>query len=498
MLAKDRLDHFLFEEYQANSSSLGVYRVLYASSILALYLPQHLWIPSFPDSFFDPPVGFTIFFSGFPPASYFIILNMLSVAAASSLFVGYRTRLASCSLAFLLIAGNVWSYSFGKINNDIFLVLIPLVLAFSGWGDAYSVDQQRKAPVHPSQNAWPVALLALLVGFAMMTAAYGKATTGWLDFRTHAALAHLTLNSVVAGRETAVGSLMFRVQSGVFWELLDYMTIILEASFLLVVANRRAFRVVCALACFFHFGIALTMRIPFWPNVLAYAAFYDWSGLTSRKPARRAVAAFERFVTWLTPLMVGSLALIVSVAYVTAGNPLLSLAGLIGPEPESTVGYPPLILGVVVASAFLVGEIGKAFAPARPGEVGRIILFDGRCGLCNKWVDFVFRYDTRGLYRFAALQSDAGQRTLEKFAFPSDFIDSLVLVEGEGIFTCSSAVLRILRSLGPPFSLMFIFVVVPKRIRDRAYKFVANHRHQWFGARDVCRLPTPEERSRFL
>jgi hypothetical protein len=60
-----RFDGFIFQEYSVSPSSLGIFRILYAISILAIYLPQGLWIASFPSSFFNPPIGLTIFLSVF-------------------------------------------------------------------------------------------------------------------------------------------------------------------------------------------------------------------------------------------------------------------------------------------------------------------------------------------------------------------------------------------------------------------------------------------------
>jgi predicted DCC family thiol-disulfide oxidoreductase YuxK/uncharacterized membrane protein YphA (DoxX/SURF4 family) len=499
MVNESRLAHFLFKEYETRPSSLAIYRILYATSVLAIYLPQHLWIASFPNSFFNPPVGLTIFFVGFPPAVFFVLLDGFSILAAWFLLLGYRTRLAAITLAVLLLIGNAWSYSFGKINNDIFLILIPLVLQFSGWGDSYSFDARRKSRVHSSCNAWPLALLALLIGFAMMTAAYGKATTGWLSPWTHAVLGNLLRNAFVIGRANWLTTLILHVKSGPFWELLDWGTVLLEAAFLFAVGSRQMFRIVCALGCLFHFSIALTMGIPFWPNVVAYGAFCDWSVLESRTRVRTVLDSWKTLTTRLSALKLAVFGSVVSVVYVTLGNPLQRLATLVIPrEPDSITGVPPVLAGAIVASIFLVGEFRRAFN--RPGinsGLHPIILFDGFCGLCNSWVDFVLKHDRGLLYRFTALQSSTGQNTLERLRLPKDFIHSLVLVEGDRAYYSSSAILRILRAMGLPFSIAYVCILVPRQIRDQVYALVADHRYR-FGKRSVCRIPTPEEQSRFI
>jgi predicted DCC family thiol-disulfide oxidoreductase YuxK len=40
--------------------------------------------------------------------------------------------------------------------------------------------------------------------------------------------------------------------------------------------------------------------------------------------------------------------------------------------------------------------------------------------------------------------------------------------------------------------------LIPRPIRKRGYDFVARHRYRWFGKKETCRLPTPDERARFL
>lgn len=498
MRSSQRIDRFLFSEYQADASSLGIYRVLYATCMLVVYLPQHLWIPDFPGSFFNPPFGLTMFFAGFPPAAFFVALNAAAILAAACLLIGYRTRLASCAFALLLIVGNAWAYSFGKINNDILVVALPLVLQFAGWGDAYSFDARRGSPVHPAYRAWPLALLALLIGFGMMTAAYGKAVSGWLDPKTHAVLGHFVNNALNAKRDTWFSGAFLQIRSDTFWELNDWGTVALEGSFLIAALNRRAFRVVCAVACFFHLGIALTMRIPFWPNVLAYGAFCEWSALAAGAFAA-PLGAWSRMLSRVSAPRVLLPAGVLAGWWLVLGNPFQLLAARLGPEPEATIAYPVIGIGALIASYFLLGQIRALFGRrVADGTPPPVILFDGVCGLCNHWVDFVIKFDRERVFRFAALQSDAGAQALHAIHMPADFRHSIVLVDGPRVYYQSSAILRILRSLGLPFSLAYVSVLVPRPLRDWTYKFVADHRLRWFGERDACRLPTPDERERFL
>lgn len=127
-----------------------------------------------------------------------------------------------------------------------------------------------------------------------------------------------------------------------------------------------------------------------------------------------------------------------------------------------------------------------------------VLLFDGVCNLCNSSVDFIVRHDPRGLVKFASLQSRTGRQLLEMAGLPADYDASLVLVEGDRFSTSSDAALRVARYLTAPWSWAAIFRVVPRSIRDAVYRWISRNRYNWFGKRDTCRIPTPEERKRFI
>ncbi len=130
--------------------------------------------------------------------------------------------------------------------------------------------------------------------------------------------------------------------------------------------------------------------------------------------------------------------------------------------------------------------------PAQP-----IVFFDGVCGLCNAIVDLLLRIDTRRVLLFAPLQGETARRALGPLA-QNGGAWSVILLDAEGRFDHSEAALRIFRYVGWPWSLLALLKVVPRDLRDRAYDFIARHRYEWFGKRATCRVPTPEERERFL
>jgi predicted DCC family thiol-disulfide oxidoreductase YuxK len=130
---------------------------------------------------------------------------------------------------------------------------------------------------------------------------------------------------------------------------------------------------------------------------------------------------------------------------------------------------------------------------------GPIVLFDGVCNVCNRLTRFVIAHDPPpARLRFAALQSEAGRRLLREHSLGKDDLDTFVLIENGRAQVRSSAALRLLTLLGPPWSLLAALRIIPRPLRDRAYDWFARNRYKWWGKRDECMLPTPEIKSRFL
>ena len=127
-----------------------------------------------------------------------------------------------------------------------------------------------------------------------------------------------------------------------------------------------------------------------------------------------------------------------------------------------------------------------------------IILFDGVCNFCNFWVNFIIDRDKDDIFRFAALQSEAGQKLLNKFNLKTDDFDTFILIKGETYFTKSTAALKIAWRLNYPLKVLYYFIFIPKFLRDFIYSLIAINRYKFFGKRDMCRIPSEEERNKFL
>ncbi|GIP39345.1 hypothetical protein J31TS4_26250 [Paenibacillus sp. J31TS4] len=128
---------------------------------------------------------------------------------------------------------------------------------------------------------------------------------------------------------------------------------------------------------------------------------------------------------------------------------------------------------------------------------GPVVLFDGVCSFCHASVRFLLKRDSRGVFRFAARQSQAGQAYAERFPQLAK-TDSVALVAEGRCYTESAAALRIGARLGGPWRLLAILLLVPRPLRDGVYRWVARNRYRWFGQTDACVLPAPGVRDRFL
>ena len=127
-----------------------------------------------------------------------------------------------------------------------------------------------------------------------------------------------------------------------------------------------------------------------------------------------------------------------------------------------------------------------------------IVLFDGVCNFCNGAVNFIIARDRDGYFKFAPLQSEIGIEMQEKHGIDSAKTDSIILVEDEKVYLHSTAALTIARHLNGLWPVLYIFVVVPRPVRDWSYKLFAKYRYKLFGRQVACMIPTPDVRARFL
>ncbi|RMG03501.1 MAG: DUF393 domain-containing protein [Acidobacteria bacterium] len=124
----------------------------------------------------------------------------------------------------------------------------------------------------------------------------------------------------------------------------------------------------------------------------------------------------------------------------------------------------------------------------------KIVVFDGDCNFCNRFVNFLIARDSKEIFLFANSNSESGKRLKNEFSVST--IESVIFIENDRAYVYSTAVLRIFKNLGFPWSLLFIFNFIPSAVRDYVYKLFAKNRHKLFTK--SCMLATPEVKKRFL
>jgi predicted DCC family thiol-disulfide oxidoreductase YuxK len=127
-----------------------------------------------------------------------------------------------------------------------------------------------------------------------------------------------------------------------------------------------------------------------------------------------------------------------------------------------------------------------------------VVLFDGVCNWCSFWVQFLIKRDRRRIFRFAALQSDAGRQLLRDVGLPQDQLTTMVLIDGDRHYLKSSAVLHVVKKMDGLWPLLFGLIVIPPVIRDFGYDLVGRNRYHLMGRRDACLVRTADTEDLFL
>lgn len=271
-------DRWIFESYQPTVQGLALFRIFASLLILFFLMPDatyYIDLASFPDDFFTPPPGPMMFFGSFLPAWFFYLIHALLALSWIFILFGYKTKIASVAAGIFMLILLGFIFSIGKVNHQMLIILLPLIMAFSNWGGAYSIDANLSGK-RPIANGWTLTLLALFIGFMMFTAGFPKILGGWLNGDTFATRGHLLNQYFVRGRTELLSEYMVNMDLPLIWGILDWMTVLFETGFLIAVLRAGWTRLFVCFAILFHFSTMLTLNIAFLVNFPAYAAFLPW------------------------------------------------------------------------------------------------------------------------------------------------------------------------------------------------------------------------------
>lgn len=127
-----------------------------------------------------------------------------------------------------------------------------------------------------------------------------------------------------------------------------------------------------------------------------------------------------------------------------------------------------------------------------------IILFDGVCNLCNSTINFIIKHDQKRIFRYAALQSETGQKLKSQLKIQSVDPDTVILIKNNKVYEKSDAVFKILSKLPGAIKMLYPLIFLPRFIRDFIYDLIAANRYKFFGKRDTCMIPAPNIKELFL
>jgi predicted DCC family thiol-disulfide oxidoreductase YuxK len=128
----------------------------------------------------------------------------------------------------------------------------------------------------------------------------------------------------------------------------------------------------------------------------------------------------------------------------------------------------------------------------------RVIVFDGVCNWCNAWINFTIDHDPEEKFKLGTLQTKQAKQILQELQLSTEDFETFLLLERTRVFTKSTAALRIARHLSGLWPLLYLFIFIPRPLRDAIYDIVARNRYKLMGKAKTCRVPTPNERARFV
>jgi|TARA_B100000809_G_scaffold166658_1_gene163927 predicted DCC family thiol-disulfide oxidoreductase YuxK len=131
-------------------------------------------------------------------------------------------------------------------------------------------------------------------------------------------------------------------------------------------------------------------------------------------------------------------------------------------------------------------------------ENKHIIYFDGICGLCNSFVSFLLKIDSSSNLKFATIQGESGQKLLNKMNFSNSEFDTLIFQKNDQVYTKSTAVFEIFKTIGGFFKIFLIFNLLPTSFLDSIYRYIALKRYKLFGKLEQCDISKFNKPGQFI
>jgi predicted DCC family thiol-disulfide oxidoreductase YuxK len=136
-------------------------------------------------------------------------------------------------------------------------------------------------------------------------------------------------------------------------------------------------------------------------------------------------------------------------------------------------------------------------AVTEPWPDDDVILYDGVCIFCSRWIQFVAKRDTDRRFRFTPIQSDYGSRLARHFGIDPADPDTNAVIHGGEAYVRSDAALTVLSTL-PGWQWLRVLFAVPKALRNPVYSLIATNRYRIFGKTEACIVPDAGMRARVM
>ena len=128
--------------------------------------------------------------------------------------------------------------------------------------------------------------------------------------------------------------------------------------------------------------------------------------------------------------------------------------------------------------------------------MNNIILYDGNCGFCNYWIQWILEKDKKNQFLFSSLQSSFSLNFLNENGLPTLDFDSIIFISNGTVFKKMFAIIEIGKMIGKYSKLLFLLRVLPNPILNFIYDSIARNRYRIM--RQQCLLPTPNQRNKFI
>lgn len=252
---------------------LGLTRILFCLGFIVVGLPHFNQISGYDLEFFDPPVGVSLVLGPITSENFWWNFDLIIRIVFVLVLAGFRTKESSIAFGLLMIFGFSYEYSYGKINHNIFPVIFPLIMAFTNWGGALSIDSIRKQNLKITPKGWPLTFLSFLLGWGYFTAGLPKLIGGWLDPSYSSTAGFILRRYYSSSGPLYLNEMFVKINSLFINKVFDYSTLIFELGFILTIFWSAVYLRAVGVAVMFHLGVLLTVNIPFTLHVLVFLPY---------------------------------------------------------------------------------------------------------------------------------------------------------------------------------------------------------------------------------